>query len=155
MAAVVWVAIGTVVDLDKQLAKLDAALAAATQRGRANVGLAPVEGLRKARAMLVGEHEKAASTLAALKMERAWVAAQGRRIETESAPIVYVAQLLGVGADSERAIRWLILLMVLTCDPSRHRLDGCGLRSKRAAMIHRRFRAWRIPQVQTTLMAVS
>jgi hypothetical protein len=86
-------------------------------------------------------------------MERAWVAAQGRRIETESAPIVYVAQLLGVGADGERAIRWLILLMVLTCDPSRHRLDGCGLRLKGAAMIHRRFREWRIPQVQTTLMA--
>jgi hypothetical protein len=35
-----------------------------------------------------------------------------RPAETESAPIRYVADLLG----SERAIRWLIALMVLCCD---------------------------------------
>jgi len=28
-----------------------------------------------------------------------------------------VAELLGTGADSEKAIRWLIELMVLCCDP--------------------------------------
>jgi hypothetical protein len=117
LAAKIEVAVDKVADLDKQLAQLDAAVATATQRGKANTGLAAVEGQRKAHAALAGEREKAASTLAALKMERAGVAAQGRRIETESAPIVYVAQLLGVGADSEQTIRWLILLMVLTCDP--------------------------------------
>ena len=45
------------------------------------------------------------------------MAAQGRKIETEAAPIRYVAELIGTDTDSERAIRWLILLMVLTCDP--------------------------------------
>jgi hypothetical protein len=45
------------------------------------------------------------------------VAAQGQRIETDAASILYVAELLGVGGDSERAIRWLIALMVLCCDP--------------------------------------
>jgi hypothetical protein len=45
------------------------------------------------------------------------MAAQGRRIETGAAPIRYVAELVGVDTDSERAIRWLIALMVLTCDP--------------------------------------
>jgi hypothetical protein len=54
---------------------------------------------------------------AALKAERAGVAAKGRVAETEAAPIVYVAEMLGVGGDSERAIRWLIALMVLCCDP--------------------------------------
>jgi hypothetical protein len=39
------------------------------------------------------------------------------RIETESASIHYVAELIGADTDSERAIRWLIALMVLTCDP--------------------------------------
>ncbi len=29
----------------------------------------------------------------------------------------YVAELVGANTDSERAMRWLILLMVLTCDP--------------------------------------
>ena len=55
--------------------------------------------------------------MAAAKAERAHVAAQGRVAESEAAPILYVAELLGVGGDSERAIRWLIALMVLCCDP--------------------------------------
>jgi hypothetical protein len=45
------------------------------------------------------------------------VAAQGRKIETEAAPIKYVAELLGVDSHSERAIRLLIALMVLCCNP--------------------------------------
>src|SRR5262249_37112819 len=49
--------------------------------------------------------------------ERAALAAKGRQIETEAAPIRYVAELIGTEADSERAIRWLIALMVLCCDP--------------------------------------
>jgi hypothetical protein len=45
-------------------------------------------------------------------VERATVAAKGRQIETEAAPIRYVAELLGADTDSEKAIRWLILVMV-------------------------------------------
>jgi hypothetical protein len=56
------------------------------------------------------------TNLAALKAERASLAAQIRRIETEAAPIRYVAELLGTDTDSERAMRWLIALMVLCCD---------------------------------------
>jgi hypothetical protein len=48
--------------------------------------------------------------------ERASLAAQGRRIEKEAAPIRYVAELIGTDSDSARAIRWLICLMALTCD---------------------------------------
>jgi hypothetical protein len=61
--------------------------------------------------------------LAGLKAERASVAAKGRQIETEAAPIRYVAELVGavlradLSTDSERAIRWLIALMVLCRDP--------------------------------------
>ena len=32
-------------------------------------------------------------------------------------PIRYVAELIGTDSDSEKAIRWLIALMVLCCDP--------------------------------------
>jgi hypothetical protein len=32
-------------------------------------------------------------------------------------PIRYVAELIGADTDSERAIQWLIALMVLCCDP--------------------------------------
>ena len=45
------------------------------------------------------------------------MAAQGRRIETEAAPIQCVAQFLGLDTDSERATRWLMALMVFCCDP--------------------------------------
>jgi hypothetical protein len=55
--------------------------------------------------------------LAALKAERASVAAKARQLDTESAPIRYVAELVGADTDSERAIRWLIALKVLCCDP--------------------------------------
>jgi hypothetical protein len=41
---------------------------------------------------------------AALKAERASLAAQSRRIETEATPIRYVAELVGADIDSERAI---------------------------------------------------
>ncbi len=77
-----------------------------------------MEGQRRTRAGLVGERNREAGTLlAALKAERASVAAKGRQIETEAAPIRDVAELVGADTDSERAIRWLIALMVLCCDP--------------------------------------
>ena len=80
--------------------------------------MSAIEGQRKARAGLTSERNEAAVTpLAALKAERATVAAKGRQIETEAAPIRYVAELLGTDTDSERAIRWLIALTVLCCDP--------------------------------------
>jgi hypothetical protein len=65
----------------------------------------------------VNERKKEAAALASLQAERAGVAAKGKQIETEAAPIRYVAELLGTDADSERAIRWLIALIVLCCDP--------------------------------------
>jgi hypothetical protein len=55
--------------------------------------------------------------LAHLKTERATLAANSRKIETKAAPIRYVAELLGVDTDAEKAIRWLIALIVLCCDP--------------------------------------
>jgi hypothetical protein len=65
----------------------------------------------------VDERKREAGTLAALQAGRSTVAAKGRQVETEAAPIRYVAKLLGADTDSERAIRWLIALMVLCCDP--------------------------------------
>jgi hypothetical protein len=52
-----------------------------------------------------------------MKAARASPAAKGRQAETEAAPIRYVAEPVGTGTDSERAIRCLITLMVQGCDP--------------------------------------
>jgi hypothetical protein len=76
-----------------------------------------MEGQRRIRAGLVDERNREAGNLAALEAERTSLAARGRQAETEATPIRYVAELVGANTDSERAIRWLIGLMVLCCDP--------------------------------------
>jgi hypothetical protein len=48
--------------------------------------------------------EGRAGAPAALKAERAQVTSQGHRVESEAAPILYMAELPGIGTDSERAI---------------------------------------------------
>ena len=111
------VAAHTVADLDGRVAQIDSAIAEATRRGRTNAALAAMEGQRRTRAGLVDERNREAGSLAALKTERASLAAEGRQAETEAAPIRYVAELVGANMDSERVIRWLIALMVLCCDP--------------------------------------
>jgi hypothetical protein len=60
-----------------------------------------VEGQRRTRAGLASEREQAAGTL---KTERASLAVQSRQIETEAAPIRYVAEFVGADTDNERAI---------------------------------------------------
>jgi hypothetical protein len=95
----------TVADLDARVSQIDAAIAEATRRGRTNAALAAMEAQRRTRAGLVDERNREAGSLAALKAERAAVAAEGRQVETEAAPIRYVAELLGTETDSERAIR--------------------------------------------------
>src|SRR5258706_1153879 len=91
-----------------------------------HAALSAIDGQKKARAVRSGERNEAAATLATLKAERASLAAQGHKIETEAAPIRYVAELIGVEIDSERTIRWLIPLMVLRCDPLAIAPDGRG-----------------------------
>jgi len=117
LAGRIEVASHVVADLDARVSQIDAAIAEATRRGRTNAALAAMEGQHRTRAGLVDERNREAGTLAALKAERASVAAKGRQAEVEAAPIRYVTELLGGGEDSERAIRWLIALMVVCCDP--------------------------------------
>jgi hypothetical protein len=106
-----------VTDLDRRLGQIDTTIEEAAKRGRTKTALDAMEGQKKARGALVDERNREAGTLAALKAERASLSARGKQIETEAAPIRYVAELLGIDTDSEKAIRWLIALMVLCCDP--------------------------------------
>jgi hypothetical protein len=94
LAAKIDVQAHVVADLDRRLGQIDSAIEEAAS-----------------------ERNEAAGTLATLKTERAQVAARGHQQETESAPIRYVAELVGADTDSERAIRWLIALIILCCDP--------------------------------------
>ncbi len=117
LAARIEVAAHIVADLDRRLGQIDVAIEEAAKRGRTNAALSAMEGQRKARAALADQRQREGIALADLKAERAALSAKGRQIETEAAPIRYVAELVGADTDSERAIRWLIALMVLCCDP--------------------------------------
>jgi hypothetical protein len=117
LAARIEVAAHTVADLDRRLGQIDSAIEEAAKRGRTTTALTAIEGQRKAREALAGQRQREGVALADLKAERAALGAKGRQMETDAAPIRYVAELVGADTDSERAIRWLIALMVLCCDP--------------------------------------
>ncbi len=51
-----------------------------------------------------------------LHSDRAKLDAERQRAEAANGPIVYMAAMMGMPV--ELAIRWLILLMVLCCDPT-------------------------------------
>jgi len=105
-----------VADLDRRLNQVDTAIEEATKRGKTSTALTAIEGQRS-REALAGQRQREGVALADLKVERVALGAKGRQIETEAAPIRHVAELVGADTDSERAIRWLILMMVLRCDP--------------------------------------
>jgi len=78
----------------------DYAAAARWYRVSANQGNDHWRTVAQTRAGLVEERNREAGTLAALKAERASVAAKGRQIETEATPIRYVAELIGADAQA-------------------------------------------------------
>jgi hypothetical protein len=119
----------TVADFDRRLGQIDSVIAEMVKRGRTAGALDAIGAQRKAREALVGQRRHEAEVLAALKSEAGAIAARGRQIEVEAAPIMFVAQLLG--GTTEQAIRLLILLMVLTCDPLALALTAAASRPKR------------------------
>jgi hypothetical protein len=69
-----------------------------------------------------------ATATSAIETEAATLAAKTEVQEQKAAPIMYVAQMMG--ATTEQAIRLLILLMVLTCDPLAVALTAAASRPK-------------------------
>ncbi len=75
----------------------------------------------KERASLQADIAKSQKTIAALNQERAPIASELRKVEAEVGPIKYIAALLyGDNPDQnvlERAVRWVIILIVVIFDP--------------------------------------
>ncbi len=75
----------------------------------------------KERAALQADIAKSQKAIAALNQERAPVASELRKVEAEVGPIKYIAALLyGDNPDQnvlERAVRWVIILIVIIFDP--------------------------------------
>jgi hypothetical protein len=103
LAARIEVADRNVAGLDRRLGQIDTAIEEAAKRGKTNTALSAMEGQRRTRAGLASERNEAAGTLATIKAGRASLAAQVRRIETEAAPIRYVAELVGADRMKQRS----------------------------------------------------
>jgi len=75
----------------------------------------------KERTSLQSEIAKSQKAIAALNQERAPIASELRKVEAEVGPIKYIAALLyGDNPDQnvlERAVRWVIILIVIIFDP--------------------------------------
>jgi hypothetical protein len=71
---------------------------------------------RKTRESLVATRQAASATLIEMQGRRAALTAERTRVEAALGPVQYLAVM--IGTDAETAVRWLILLMVLCCDPA-------------------------------------
>jgi hypothetical protein len=105
----------TVADVDRRLDEINAAISKLTEKGRPGAALDAIANQRRLREALAAAQQKESGRLVELRSDRATLEAQRQRAEALNGPIQYIAAMAGV--DVERAIRWLILLMVLTCDP--------------------------------------
>jgi hypothetical protein len=118
LAARIEVQAHAVGDFDQRLGQIDSTIKEAAERGRTNAAFSAIDGRRKAHPVLAGDRrQREASTVAEFKAEHATLGAKGRQIEAEAAPIRPVAAPIGAETDSEWAIRWLLALMMLCCDP--------------------------------------
>jgi hypothetical protein len=102
-------------------ATVDQTIARSTDAGSVQVASQLRKRQQKERAGLQDEIGKAQTEIAKLQEQRAPLAAQSRKIEAEVGPIKYIAALIyGDNPDSnllERAVRWVIILIVMVFDP--------------------------------------
>jgi hypothetical protein len=105
-----------VADLDGRIAQIDRAVDESTRLGRVTRAINIATQQRVTRDGLDTQRQTATAALVALQTQRAALAGERSRIEASAGPIQYLAMMVGVAP--EVAVRWLILLMVLCCDPA-------------------------------------
>jgi chromosome segregation ATPase len=118
-----------IADLDGRVAQIDRAVDESTRRGRVTRAINIATQQRATREGLDAQRQAATATLVGLQAQRAALAGERSRIEASSGPIQYLAMM--AGATPETAVRWLILLMVLCCDPAAIALTVAATGSRR------------------------
>lgn len=109
----------------KALKQMDEAVDQTMARSTTETGAERAVQVRRAqakeRARLLAEIQAEQKTITKLNEERAPIAAEVRKVEAEVGPIKYIAALIyGDNPDAnllERAVRWVIILIVLVFDP--------------------------------------
>ena len=119
----------TIADLDSRVAQIDRAVDESTRRGWMTRAISIATQQRVTRDGLDAQRQAATATLVGLQTQRAALVGERSRIEASAGPIQYLAMM--VGAAPEAAVRWLILLMVLCCDPAAIALTVAATSSRR------------------------
>jgi hypothetical protein len=119
----------TIADLDSRVAQIDRAVDESTRRGRVTRAVSIATQQRVTRDGLDAQRQAATAMLVGLQTQRAALVGERFRIEASAGPIQYLAMM--VGAAPEAAVRWLILLMVLCCDPAAIALTVAATGSRR------------------------
>jgi len=119
----------TVADLDGRIAQIDRAVDESTRRGRVARAISIATQKRATRDGLDGQRQAATAALVGLQAQRAALVGERVRVEASTGPIRYLAMM--AGATPEAAVRWLILLMVLCCDPAAIALTVAATGSRR------------------------
>jgi hypothetical protein len=118
-----------VADFDSRVAQIDGAVGESTRRGWVTRAITIANQQRMTRDGLETQRQAATTTLVGLQAQRAALVAERFRIEASAGPIQYLA--LMVGTAPEVAVRWLILLIVLCCDPAAIALTVAAASSRR------------------------
>lgn len=107
--------------LQQMDAQVDQMLGRTTDDRGANRAVQIRKNQAKERKSLQADITAAQKTISQLQAERAPIAAESRKIEAEVGPIKYIAALIyGDNPDAnllERAVRWVIILLVFVFDP--------------------------------------
>lgn len=107
-------------DLDKQVAQIDSAVTKMTDKGQAQGSLNAADRQRKVRDELTAKKTAHLEAVSSLRQERLPLESILQKMEADVGPIKYIAQLIfsDAGADNlERAVRAVILLLVMVFDP--------------------------------------
>ena len=100
---------------------VDQVMGRSTDEKGADKAVAIRRGQQAERGRLLKEIGESQKRIAALNEERAPIAAEVRKVEAEVGPIKYIAALVyGDNPDTnilERAVRWVIIMIVLVFDP--------------------------------------
>lgn len=107
-------------DLDKQISQIDLAISKMNERGQASSSLRAATQQRKTRDALVTRKESHVKNISQYTTERIKFESQIRKLEAEVGPIKYIAELVYSNkeeVDLERAVRWVIVIIVMVFDP--------------------------------------
>jgi hypothetical protein len=119
----------TIADLDSRVAQIDRAVDESTRRGRVTRAINIASQQRVTRDGLDTQRQAATAVLVGLQTQRAALVGERFRVEASAGPIQYLAMM--AGAAPEAAVRWLMLLMVLCCDPAAIALTVAATGSRR------------------------